>query len=112
MNAEGQVALNYLGAAAWVALLFGLAWLSAFLAHRFVPVLVGNVARALSFLLGSGLLLVATIGGLGWAIQSFGGNTPAELLNQSLFRRLSLSGAFLLIYDFWAARRSSAVSNG
>jgi hypothetical protein len=110
MSAESDVISGYLKAGAWVVADFGAAWVVARISHRFAPVLVGTTARAAAFLAGSGMLLVATIGGLGWAIQSFDGNTPPELLNQCIFRFLSIGGAFLLVYDFHAARQARAAS--
>ena len=100
----GRVVANYLLSALYVAMTFALAWLLAWLAMRNFPVLAGARARLIAFLLGSGFLLVAGIGRLGWSLQTYGGNTPPELLDQIIFWFLSFVGTLLLIYDFAIGR--------
>jgi hypothetical protein len=49
---------------------------------------------------------VAGIGRLGWSIQTIGGKSPPERLDQAIFFALSLSGTFLLVYDFFVGQLS------
>lgn len=103
----GQVVCNYLLAAFYVLADFAAAWLVGWLAVRKLPALASDGTRAVTFLVGSGLLLVAAIGRLGWSIQTIAGVSPPENLDQGIFLILSLCGTFLLIYNFvvgWLAR--------
>jgi hypothetical protein len=79
---------------------FGAAWALAFFANRKCQFLVSDFVRCSTFLVGSGLLLIAGIGRLGWYIQSFGGETSPESLDKTIIIALSLFGTFLLIYNF------------
>lgn len=63
------------------------------------PKLINKHIRLVYLIVGSGFLLVASIGKLGWSIQTFGGNTPAEKLNEGIFLFLSHIGTFLLFID-------------
>ncbi len=54
------------------------------------------IARVLQ-LVGAVLLLWATLFVRGWDIQTFGGTTLSERVNQWLFRGLYIVGTFLLI---------------
>jgi hypothetical protein len=63
------------------------------------PKLINKHIRLIYLIVGTGFLLVAGIGKLGWSIQTFGGNTPAERLNEWIFLFLSLFGTFLLFID-------------
>jgi hypothetical protein len=51
--------------------------------------------------IGTGFLLVAGIGRLGWAIQTLGGESPAEILDRRLSVALSHIGTFALALDFF-----------
>jgi len=46
---------------------------------------------------GTGILLWAAIGRLGWSIQTFGGNSAREWLNIILFWSFSHIGTFLIL---------------
>lgn len=46
---------------------------------------------------GIGVLLWATLGKLGWAIQTMNGDTIPELVNEWIFRFLYVIGSFLLV---------------
>jgi hypothetical protein len=45
---------------------------------------------------GIGILLWATLGKAGWSIQTMNGDTIPELVNEWVFRALSVLGSFLL----------------
>jgi len=67
------------------------------LIQRFLPLLlVSPLARSLWILAGTLALTTAGLGRLGWGIQSFGGTTPPELLDQTVFWCLSLFGVFCI----------------
>jgi ABC-type sulfate transport system permease component len=72
--------------------------LAAFMINRFFPLneLTIHLMQAFSVVPGS----AALFGVRGWDIQTWGGNTPAELLNQKLFTRLSAIGLFLPVMAF------------
>lgn len=90
---------KYLQSALYVVLVFGLAWALAWLIKRRLPVmefLAGNIARTAAALLGFVLLLTAAIGTLAWPLHS--------VRDQVIFFRLSLSGGFLLMYEYALGR--------
>ena len=58
--------------------------------------------RAVLVMSGSFLLLVAGMGGLGWAIQSFDGNTPAEKVDRLIPQVLAHLGGFMIFADLIA----------
>jgi len=61
--------------------------------------LINEHIRLVYLIVGAGFLLVASIGKLGWSIQTWDGNTPAESLNEWIFIILSHIGTFLLFID-------------
>ena len=75
----------------------------AFLFVRFsrskCPKLINKHIRLVYLIVGAGFLLVASVGKSGWSIQTYGGNTPAERLNEWIFIILSHIGTFLLFID-------------
>ncbi len=95
----GQVIINYLLTALYVLLSFSLSWLLAYVAIRKFPKFVERT-HDVAFLLGTGLLLVAGIGRLGWSIQTLDGTTSAEALDQDIFWVLSVFGTVLLVFEF------------
>ena len=99
-----HVLLFYVKALVYVAACLALGWLSATLARSRWPTLADSLTHAVVFLLGSGLLLVAAIGRLGWGIQTWGGDSPAERLDQRVFLVLSLLGTFLLVFEFFLGK--------
>lgn len=101
-----DVVQRYVLTAAIVAAIFGVAALSARYVARNHPKLASPVVRCAAFLIGTGMLLVAGIGRLGWEIQTFDGQTAAECLDQTIFWILSVVGTGLLVYDFFASRSS------
>jgi hypothetical protein len=50
-------------------------------------------------LAGEALLLWAALGPLGWSIQTFGGSSPAENLNDALLKVTSWIGAVLILFE-------------
>jgi|SRR3990172_10357439 len=100
MNA---VVSNYLWSGVYVLLDFVCAWAVAFLLVRF-RLCVSDTSRLVVFLLGTGILLVAAIGRLGWSIQTIGGATAQETLDQSIFFYSSLLGTFLLVLGYFVDR--------
>jgi hypothetical protein len=48
---------------------------------------------------GIGILLWATLGKVGWSIQTSIGNTIPELVNEWVFRFLYVIGSFLLVFS-------------
>ena len=71
------------------------------------PRLAGQSIRSSAFLIGTGMLLVAGIGRLGWSIQSFDGNSGPENLDVTIFWCLSVLGTVLLVFDFAVGRYSN-----
>jgi hypothetical protein len=97
-----EVIFNYLRTTIYVALDFFIAWLLAVrLIARKYPQLASKRIKLFLFLIGTGALLIAGIGRLGWAIQTFDGNTPPERWDQTIFLVLSLGGTFLLVLDLF-----------
>ncbi len=72
--------------------------LTAFLINRFSPLseVAIRLLQAFSVVPGS----AALFGVRGWDIQIWGGKTPAEALNQQLFKYLSAIGLFLPVLTF------------
>lgn len=72
--------------------------LAAFMINRFFSLneLTIHLMQAFSIVPGS----AALFGVRGWDIQTWEGNTPAELLNQKLFTGLSAIGLFLPVMAF------------
>ena len=62
---------------------------------RFRKLIVDRNLVAL-LIISAGFLLLAGIGKLGWSIQTYGGETSLEKLNNCLFLILSHIGTFLL----------------
>lgn len=100
----GRVVLNYLFTAMYVLLSFTAAAVLAWIARRKLPRLSNEVVLAAANLCGTGFLLVAGIGRLGWSIQTYDGTTPPEVLDARIFWSLSVLGTVLLVYEF-AARK-------
>jgi hypothetical protein len=59
--------------------------------------------RACLVIIGSFLLLVAGMGGVGWAIQTFDGNTRAEKWDHVIPQVLAHLGGFMIFVDLIAA---------
>lgn len=74
-----------------------LGWLGRFKWAKFI---IKN-RQVVLMCLSSVFLLVAGIGGLGWAIQTYDGTTPAEKLNKYIFLVLSYVGTFLMFVDIF-----------
>lgn len=72
--------------------------LVAFMINRFFPLseLTIRLLQAFSVVPGS----AALFGVRGWDIQTWGGKTPAGVLNQQLFKYLSAIGLFLPVLTF------------
>jgi len=98
------VVFNYLRAGLYVVVEFVFAWgLATFFLGKY-SLWRSDRTQLVLFLFGTGILLVAGIGRLGWPIQTLGGNSPAEKLDQGIFLLLSLSGTFLLLLDYFLSR--------
>jgi len=102
----GRVIKNYL----WTVLVVTLAISAAFVAGRFItqeflPTVVGRW-RQIAFMAGTGMLLVAGIGRLGWSIQTYKGQSPAEKADRLIFWILSVGGTHLLVLDFALSKYS------
>ncbi len=73
--------------------------LAGFVAGRLYIELVGTAtvfnAELLQYV-GIGILLWATLGKLGWSIQTMDGGTVPELVNEWIFRALYVVGSFAL----------------
>jgi hypothetical protein len=82
-----------------VAINFIIAILFVCLSRSKFPKLINKHARLVYLIIGTGFLLVAGIGKLGWSIQTYSGNTPAENLNERIFLFLSHIGTFFLFID-------------
>lgn len=92
-----EVVRNYAKTALFVAINISAAWVLA-------TVLGSGISRWVHLVLlgtATGLLLVAGIGGLGWSIQTIGGSSVPERLNQRIFYCLSYLGTFLLILEIF-----------
>jgi hypothetical protein len=97
-----HVVLIYLKSVGLVVAVFALAGLVAQFAATKWPKLCRGWFRVVAFLLGSGLLLAAGIGRLGWSIQTWSGDSQAERLDQFIFLFLSLLGTFLMTFEYLA----------
>jgi lipid-A-disaccharide synthase-like uncharacterized protein len=64
------------------------------------PRLASQPVRTAVFLIGTGMLLVAAIGRLGWSIQTMDSNSGPENLDAAIFWCLSVLGTVLLVFDF------------
>ena len=100
----GQVVLNYLKSFGLVVAVFVLAAVASRLAATRARCLCHGQIRVFAFLLGSGLLLVAGIGRLGWPIQTWNGESQAEGLDMDVFLVLSLFGTFLVVFEYLVGR--------
>jgi hypothetical protein len=99
-----NVTLNYLKSGLFVVLICGAAWLASLWARAWPAELTGGSARLVMFLAATVLLLTAGIGRLGWEIQTWGGGTPPESLDQWIFLVLSLLGTVLLVFEYLVGR--------
>ena len=73
---------------------------AAFVARRFLrarPLSHRHLARIT--LGGEVLLLWAALGPLGWSVQTFGGSSPGENLDDALRKVTSLVGAVLILFE-------------
>lgn len=90
------VILYYLRILVLVASNFGLAWLIVYLSKSKCPKLLSERNRLICVIIGTGLLLLAGIGKLGWSIQSYDDKTTAEKLNDWIFWIVSYAGTLLI----------------
>jgi hypothetical protein len=93
------VIFNYFYAFISVAVNLGVALLFVCFSKSKYPKLINKHIRAVYLIVGTSFLLVAGIGKLGWSIQTWDGNAPAESLNEWIFLILSHIGTFLLFID-------------
>jgi hypothetical protein len=95
-----EVWLSYAKALGHITCNFLLAFSLVFVFHRYSALHPSHWAQSLLTLGGTFCLLTAGLGKLGWAIQSWGGTTPPEVLNHNLFLVISHVG-MLLIFTEW-----------
>jgi hypothetical protein len=100
------VLLKYLKTVAIVAADFFAAWAVTRRMPRQFAWFRSQTTRIFLFLTGTGALLVAGIGRLGWAIQSWSGQSSSEHLDQGIFFILSVGGTFLLVLDYFLVKDS------
>jgi hypothetical protein len=99
--------MSYLGSAGIVILIIGVAWFLARIIARKRPTLINTTTKLVAILLGTGLVLTAAVGKLGWSIQSWqAAPSPREVLNTALFWILSQTGSFLIFLEVWCNHMS------
>jgi len=94
------VVFHYFKTALHVGINFTLAFAFALLLKHKCTKFITEKNLSMLLIVSSACLLIAGIGKLGWSIQTLGGNTPAENLNQTIFLCLSHFGTFLLFTYF------------
>ena len=99
------IIFNYLSTALFVVSVAILAWVVGQFLRRGCPKLALARIRPFLFLCGTGALLVAGIGRLGWDIQTIDGHSPAEKLDQNIFLVLSLLGTFFIFLEHFVSGR-------
>jgi hypothetical protein len=87
-------------------LLFVLKFLVDYLADVFTFLLSAKI-RLIIFFVGTWMLLVATIGRLGWHIQTWDGNSPAESLDKILFWLFAVVGTAFIIADYFLVLKNT-----
>lgn len=91
------VVQHYLKTVLIVAVDFAVAFCFSLLVKTKFPKLFTERNLSVCVIVSSILLLIAAIAGIGlWEIQTWHGDTPAENLNQTIFKLLSYIGGFLL----------------
>jgi len=95
-----KVSLFYFKNIIYVSVVITIAFFSAKYLSQFYPNILKPKIRLWIFFFGAGLLLVAAIGRLGWEIQTWATESPAEKLDQAIFWISSVTGTFLLIFDY------------
>lgn len=98
------VVSNYLMTGLYVFIEFACAWAAVTFVLVKYRIWLADKTRLVFFLLGTGLLVVAGIGRLGWSIQTIGDRSATEKLDQTIFLALSFFGTFLLLLDFFLGR--------
>jgi O-antigen/teichoic acid export membrane protein len=95
-----RVIKNYLWSTLVVTMAIGAGFVAGwFITREFSPAAVGRW-RQTAFMGGTGMLLVAGIGRLGWSIQTYKSQSPAEKIDRVIFWILSVGGTHLLVFDF------------
>jgi hypothetical protein len=94
-----DVVLHYVLTAIYVTINIGLAFFTAWLIAIKRPQWVTDGKKAFLLVVGTGILLVAGVGKLGWSIQTMVGTTPAEQMNEAIFLTLSHVGTFILFLE-------------
>ena len=93
------VICHYIKTFIHVAVNFSLAWVLVYFLKTKYPKLLTKRKRITFLIAGTGFLLVAGIGKLGWPIQTYNGDSLAEDINSWIFLILSHIGTFLLFID-------------
>jgi hypothetical protein len=102
-----MVIIYYLKAAGIVVADFIAAWAVARCVGKRCGWIRSQPAKVLLFSVGTGALLVAGIGRLGWPIQTWSGESSSEHLDQCIFFLLSMGGTFLLMLEYFLPKESS-----
>jgi len=95
-----RVILSYGLALCWVTASVVLAVIVAhFINTAMLPFVTDDLVRVVRVVTGS-LFAAATLGRCGWSIQTWGGDSPAQRWNTTIFRCLYLFGFGLLLLSF------------
>ena len=95
------VFVSYLKAFVIICTTVFLGWLAAKVLISKFSFLITPALELALVVVGTILLLTAGIGKLGWHIQTWGGQTPAESINDWLFFLLTIVGAWLLFTEIF-----------
>lgn len=94
----GDVLWSWASALAWVACAIGAGVVAGLLCRRTWGMDSLGVTTWAQYA-AIALLLWATFGHAGWSIQTFDGNTPAEILNERFFKAVHLVATTLLAFS-------------
>lgn len=94
-----QVVMSYVKAILFVAWLTFIAYLLALYVNAHINYSIAEFVKQLQIL--SAILMGASLGKRGYEIQTWGGQTPAEKLNEKVFVVFSGLGYFILIFSLY-----------
>jgi hypothetical protein len=98
-SATAAVWWFYERAAFFAALNLLCAWIVVRIVRARKPALLSERFRGFLVIGGALFLMIAGTGGLGWTIQTWGGNSPPEKLNQTLLQVFAHVGTFMVFVD-------------
>lgn len=90
----------YLKAFGSVALSFAVAFIAVASLRCVIKCRVSRCMHQIITLIGTVILFATVLGRLGWSIQTYDGNTPLELLDQTAFLWLTHLGMFLIFMEW------------